>query len=257
MSRAITFANVGLQLGGRVIYDDLSFSIEAQQLACLVGPSGCGKSTLLRVIGGLLPVQSGHVDVFGDTPSKAWPLLAYVFQAPRLLPWKDALDNAAFGLEMRRPKMSKSARRDRAAAELERVGLAQDRHKMPASLSGGERQRVAIARAMALDPDVILMDEPFSALDPTTRRRLRRQLIELWQETRKTIVFVTHDLEETLELATQVIALSAKPARVEETFAIAVDHPRNLSVDPDIEVARNVLLRRFHDPEPPTRSSPA
>ena len=191
-------------------------------------------------------MQSGQVHIFGESPAQAWPRIAYVFQAPRLLPWKDALDNAAFGLELRRPNMSRQARRDRAAVELDRVGLGADLHKMPAVLSGGERQRVAIARALALDPQIILMDEPFSALDPRTRRRLRQQLVELWRDTGKTIVFVTHDIEEALELGTQIIVLSAKPARVQQSLAVHATRPRD-PADPALQMARKVLLTVFDD----------
>src|SRR5690242_21663831 len=195
MTAAIAFDHVRLELGGAAIYDQLSFEVQPSELVCLLGPSGCGKSTALRLIGDLMPAQGGRVTIEGRNSAENWQRLAYVFQSPRLLPWKNALDNAAFGLEMRRPDVDAAARRARASAELARVGLAADTHKMPGMLSGGERQRVAIARALALDPDIILMDEPFSALDHNTRSRLRRQLVDLWQETRKTILFVTHDID--------------------------------------------------------------
>src|SRR5690242_18993960 len=150
---AIEFVNVGLQLGGSIIYDDLSFSVAPREFVSLLGPSGCGKSSALRLIGDLVPCQAGSVRVEGEAPKRTWDRLAYVFQAPRLLPWKTTLDNAAFGIEMRRPEIGAEDRRSRARAELARVGLACDLDKMPAVLSGGERQRVAIARALALDPD--------------------------------------------------------------------------------------------------------
>ncbi len=253
---AIAFSGVGLVLGGQRIYDDITLAIAPQALACIVGPSGCGKSTALRLIGGLLPVQSGRVTVCGASPAQAWQRLAYVFQAPRLLPWKDALDNAAFGLELRRPGLTRRQRRDRAAMELERVGLGADLHKRPAMLSGGERQRVAIARAFALDPEIILMDEPFSALDPRTRRRLRQQLAELWRDTGKTIVFVTHDIDEALELATEVIAFSPKPATVQQVLRVGGAHPRD-PADPALRLARDVLLGVFDDSTSNLEPSPA
>ncbi len=202
-----------------------------------------------------LPVQTGEVSIFGATPASAWARMAYVFQSPRLLPWKDTLDNAAFGLELRHPRMTRAARRDRAAAELARVGLGRDGHKMPSVLSGGERQRVAIARALALDPEVILMDEPFSALDPTTRARLRGQLVEVWRATRKTVIFVTHDIDEALELATQVIALSGRPASVHSSLAVDAPRPRDAS-DPALLAARASLLRAFDTAPPPNLEHP-
>jgi NitT/TauT family transport system ATP-binding protein len=244
-SPAIEFQNVRLQLGGATIYEQLSFEVRPAEFVCLLGPSGCGKSTALRLIGDLMPAQGGVVTVDGRNPAETWERLAYVFQSPRLLPWKDALDNAAFGLEMRNPNMSLTERRDRAARQLARVGLSADRHKMPAMLSGGERQRVSIARAMALDPDIILMDEPFSALDPNTRMRLRNQLVELWQGSGKTIVFVTHDVDEALFLAERIIVLSMKPARVVETVTVNAPRPRLIESDPQLRQMRRDLLELF------------
>jgi NitT/TauT family transport system ATP-binding protein len=244
-SPAIEFQDVRLQLGGTSIYEKLSFDVRLGEFVCLLGPSGCGKSTALRLIGGLMPAQGGAVTVDGRTPPETWERLAYVFQSPRLLPWKDALDNAAFGLEMRNPDMSVAERRDRAARQLARVGLSADRHKMPAMLSGGERQRVSIARAMALDPDIILMDEPFSALDPNTRMRLRNQLVELWQGSGKTIVFVTHDVDEALFLAERIIVLSMKPACVVQTAIVDAPRPRLIESDPELRRMRRGMLELF------------
>ncbi len=242
---AIAFEQVGLRLGGVTIYDALSFDVRAGEFVCLLGPSGCGKSTALRLIGDLLPVQAGTVLVEGRSPAEAWERLAYVFQSPRLLPWKDALDNAAFGLEMRVPAMPVDERRERARRQLDRMGLAADAHKMPLMLSGGERQRVALARALALDPDIILMDEPFSALDPNTRARLRQQLIELWQDSGKAILFVTHDVDEALTLADRIVVLSPKPARVVQVMDVAAPRPRQIESDPALRDARHELLELF------------
>jgi len=242
---AIDFQDVGLNLGGVEIYGGLTFHVKPGEFVCLLGPSGCGKSTALRLIGDLLPVQHGEVLVEGRRPAEAWDRLAYVFQSPRLLPWKDALDNAAFGLEMRKPGVPLDERRARAARQLDRMGLVRDAHKMPSMLSGGERQRVAIARALALDPDIILMDEPFSALDPNTRGRLRQQLVELWQETAKTILFVTHDVDEALTLADRIVVLSPKPARVVEIMTVAEPRPRAVETAPSLREARRALLALF------------
>jgi NitT/TauT family transport system ATP-binding protein len=242
---AIAFSSVKLRLGASVIYDDLSFKVDAGEFVCLLGPSGCGKSSALRLIGDLLPWQGGDVRVEGLSPAQAWDRLAYVFQAPRLLPWKSALDNAAFGLEMRKPEQSVDARRQRASEELARVGLAADVNKMPAVLSGGERQRVAIARALALDPAIVLMDEPFSALDHNTRSRLRQQIVELWQETRKTVLFVTHDIEEAIYLADRIIMLSNKPASVREIVEVSAKRPRDIEFDPHLKDMRAHLISIF------------
>ena len=133
---AIAFEQVRLELGGVAIYEDLSFAVRQSEFVCLLGPSGCGKSTALRLIGDLVPHQSGRIQVEGRDPASTWQRLAYVFQSPRLLPWKDALDNAAFGLEMRNPQIGRNERRQRAQGQLRRVGLGADIHKMPAMLSG-------------------------------------------------------------------------------------------------------------------------
>lgn len=246
---AIEFSNVKLRLGASAIYDSLSFEIATGEFVCLLGPSGCGKSTALRLIGDLMPWQGGSVQVEGIAPKNAWRKLAYVFQAPRLLPWKSALDNAAFGLEMRKPEISVATRRQRASEELARLGLAGDAHKMPAMLSGGERQRVAIARALALDPDIVLMDEPFSALDHNTRTRLRRQIVDLWQETRKTILFVTHDIDEAIYLADRIIVLSKKPTTVSEIVNVAAPRPRDIEGSAELKGMRAHLISIFHNIE--------
>ncbi|MBI1201267.1 MAG: ATP-binding cassette domain-containing protein [Rhodopseudomonas sp.] len=242
---AIEFSNVSLRLGGSSIYDNLSFEIGAGEFVCLLGPSGCGKSTALRLIGDLMPWQGGSVRVEGMAPKNAWQKLAFVFQAPRLLPWKSALDNAAFGLEMRKPEVGVASRRARAGEELARLGLAADAHKMPAMLSGGERQRVAIARALALDPDIVLMDEPFSALDHNTRTRLRRQIVDLWQETRKTVLFVTHDIDEAIYLADRIIVLSKKPTVVSEVVTVSAARPRDIEGDAGLKAMRAHLISAF------------
>jgi NitT/TauT family transport system ATP-binding protein len=242
---AIAFDQVRLELGGVAIYEQLSFAVRQSEFVCLLGPSGCGKSTALRLIGDLIPHQGGRIQVEGRDPASTWQRLAYVFQSPRLLPWKDALDNAAFGLEMRNPQIARDERRKRAQAQLRRVGLGADMHKMPSMLSGGERQRVAIARALALDPDIILMDEPFSALDPNTRVRLRQQLIELWQETGKTVLFVTHDVDEALYLADRIILMSPKPSQVVDTVTVTASRPRAIETDPGLRAMRHALLETF------------
>jgi NitT/TauT family transport system ATP-binding protein len=244
---AIAFRDVRLTLGGAVIYESVSFDVHGGEFVCLLGPSGCGKSTALRLAGDLMPLQGGTIAVDGHPPHETWERLAYVFQTPRLLPWRDALDNAAFGLEMRRPEMSRADRRRRALLELERVGLAADVHKSPAMLSGGERQRVAIARALALDPEIIFMDEPFSALDPNTRLRLRDQIVALWRSTGKTILFVTHDMDEALYLAQRIVVLSPKPTRVAEEITVVADRPRDVLGDPVLLAYRKRLLDLFRD----------
>ncbi|WP_333834874.1 ABC transporter ATP-binding protein [Rubrimonas sp.] len=242
---AIAFREVGLTLGGQRIYDRLDFEVARGEFVCLLGPSGCGKSTALRLIGDLLKGHDGEVTVEGCAPAEAWERIAYVFQNPRLLPWRDALDNAAFGLELRNPGLSRERRREIAARELRRVGLGADMAKAPAMLSGGEKQRVAIARALALDPQILLMDEPFSALDPDTRRRLRAQIVELWRETGCTVLFVTHDVDEALELADRIVVLATRPARVRAEIALPHPRPRALEQDETLRRERRALMALF------------
>ncbi len=191
-----------VRFGERAIVDGLTFTVEPGEFLCVLGPSGSGKTTLLRVIGGLLRPTSGEVRVAGEPAERAWPRCAFVFQAPRLVPWRTALDNVRLGQELRMGHANGSAGR-----YLEMVGLADLAGRYPAMLSGGERQRVALARALAVEPEVILMDEPFSALDADTRGRLRDEVVRIWRAERRTIVFVTHDVAEADALATRRLLL--------------------------------------------------
>jgi len=227
----IQIDRLNLQFQAQSIYRDLSLTIKRNEFACIVGPSGCGKSTLLRVIGGLLGYDGGTVAVNGLPPSQSWESMSYVFQSPRLVPWRDALDNVVLGAELRLKRPDRKALRTRAVGLLDLVGLSREAGKFPAMLSGGERQRVAIARALLVDPDIILMDEPFSALDLNTRARLRSEISFIWSKTDKTVVFVTHDVEEAVLLADRIIVLSGKPTRVRETILIDRPRPRDLRAD--------------------------
>jgi NitT/TauT family transport system ATP-binding protein len=225
----IVFDRVDVALGGRQIYDKLTFQVRHGEFLCILGPSGCGKSTSLRVMGGLLPILGGEVSVAGLPPSQAWQEIAFVFQSPRLVSWRNALDNILLASELRfgkAGKEEKNRRRQRAMELLDMVGLSADAEKYPSALSGGERQRVAIARALAVDPQIIFMDEPFSALDPNTRQRMRVEIEQIWQRTGKTVVFVTHDIDEALQLADRIVLLSGKPTTVLETVTVDASRPR-------------------------------
>jgi NitT/TauT family transport system ATP-binding protein len=236
---------VSLRFGSEVIFTDLSLAIAEREFVCLLGPSGCGKSTLIRMIGGLIEPGAGRVAVGGLAPRAARRSLAYAFQSPRLVPWRNARDNVALAMELRGHGSRKAERRERALELLRTVGLEREAEKFPSMLSGGERQRVSIARALSVDPAIILMDEPFSALDPETRRRMRADLVALWQATRKTIVFVTHDLDEAIELADRVILFSAKPTRILDIVAIAEPRPRAVDLSPALREKRRHLIALF------------
>ena len=244
----ITFENVGVVLGEEPIYDRLNFDVRRGEFVCILGPSGCGKSTSLRIIGGLLDASSGRVTVDGRDPHVAWPEIAFVFQSPRLVPWRTALDNVLLGSELRFGAGDREHRRSHAIELLRLVGLAEDTDKYPSMLSGGERQRVAIARALAVDPKIGLMDEPFSALDLKMRSRMRGEMERIWQQTGKTVVFVTHDIDEALQLADRTIVLSNKPTRVLETIELKVARPRALG-EQDVVRHREKLVRLFRSLE--------
>ena len=246
----ITFDNVGVAFGEEQIYDRLSFDVRRGEFVCILGPSGCGKSTSLRIIGGLLDVNDGRVMVDGRLPRDAWPEIAFVFQSPRLVPWRTALDNVLLGSELRFGSGDKESRKAQAAELLSLVGLSGDARKYPSMLSGGERQRVAIARALAVDPKIVLMDEPFSALDPNMRGRMRTEMERIWLETGKTVVFVTHDIDEALQLADRTVVLSNKPTRVLEIIELRTPRPRAPG-DRDLDTHRQKLVRLFRSLEQP------
>jgi NitT/TauT family transport system ATP-binding protein len=247
---AIVFEQVRLSFGQETIYESLDFSVARGEFVCLLGPSGCGKSTSLRLIGDLLAPQSGTVVVGGRSPEAAWREVAFVFQSPRLAPWRNALDNVLLGVELRMGRAEARRREARARELLALVGLADAANKYPSMLSGGERQRVAIARALAVDPDIVLMDEPFSALDPNTRRRMRAEIERIWQQTGRTVLFVTHDIEEALVLADRIVLLSNKPTRVLESIEVPAARPRHPAADPILQALREQLTQRFQSLEP-------
>ncbi|TCD15499.1 ABC transporter ATP-binding protein [Oricola cellulosilytica] len=193
---------------------DLSLEFPRGQLTSLLGPSGCGKTTLLKIIGGLLEPTSGEVEVNGQTVTGPGPDRAFVFQDFALLPWASVMRNVAFGLEMR--GVGRSEREDIAARYIKEVGLAGFEKAYPHQLSGGMRQRVGLARALSVDAQVLLMDEPFSAVDEQTRRKFQEDLLSLVQNENKTFIFVTHSIEEAVYVSDQIAILLPRPSRVSE-----------------------------------------
>jgi NitT/TauT family transport system ATP-binding protein len=210
---------------------DITFSLQPGSFLALLGPSGCGKSTLLRVVADILPPSSGTVSVFGAAPGEARRKreIGFVFQDSTLLPWRSALDNVRLPLQV--GGAARLARGSRSPADLlALVGLTGWEHALPHELSGGMRQRVAIARALLGNPRILLMDEPFGALDEITRDRLNDELLHVWRETGTTILFVTHSIHEAAYLGQQVLMLAARPGRVREIVPVDLPEPRELAI---------------------------
>ena len=228
----VALRNVRLEFrtrGGAVLaLDDVSLDVYEGEFVCLVGPSGCGKSTLLRIVAGLYQRTSGEMRV--RTPPDR-PATAMVFQEYALFPWRKVLDNVAFGLENR--GVPKRERHEIALHHLAKVGLREFAQAFPHQLSGGMRQRVSIARALATDPEILLMDEPFSALDAQTRYILQEELLRIWEETRKTVIYVTHSIDEAILLGDRIALFTARPGRITSVCQVPLPRPRDADMRAD------------------------
>jgi NitT/TauT family transport system ATP-binding protein len=228
----------------RVLHD-VNLAVPKGSLVSLIGPSGCGKSTLLKVLAGLIAPSEGRVSIDGVAPRQAARrrMIGLVFQDAILLPWKNAIENAAFLLLTADETITKAEALARAGAMLRLVGLEGSERKMPPQLSGGMRQRVAIARALALDPQVMMMDEPFGALDAITREEMRRCLLDIWERTGKTIVLVTHSIDEAIFLSREVHVMQTGPGRIIESLPITLANPRSEQsfADPAFKAAQQRL----------------
>ena len=210
---------------GRVVaLANVSFTLSAEEFVCIVGPSGCGKSTLLKILADLVEPTSGSL-IFPEA-SRNRPRNALVFQEHGLFPWMTVLDNVAFGLEMQ--GVRRREREARALRFLEQVGLASFAHNHPHELSVGMRQRAAIARAFLVEPELLLMDEPFSALDPQSKLVLQEELLRIWKDNQKMVVYVTHDIEEAVLLGDRVLVMSGRPGRIQEDIRVPLGRPRDL-----------------------------
>jgi len=240
---------------GVVAFEDLTLDLYENEIACVVGPSGCGKTTLLRCIDGLLPLSHGRVLLDGRVVTGPPEKMAVVFQHFGLFPWRSVHANAAYGLRLA------GAPRDlidaRVSSTLRLVGLEGFERHYPYQLSGGMQQRVGLARALATDPDVLLMDEPFAALDAQTREILQEEMLRILERARKTILFVTHSIDEAILLGDRVIVLTARPGQVKQIIPIPYPRPRNLSVmraDPAIGALRarvwDLLRQEIQGPAP-------
>ncbi|HSK91443.1 MAG TPA: ABC transporter ATP-binding protein [Euzebyales bacterium] len=218
------------------VLNDINFEVSGQQFVSLVGPSGCGKSTLLNIVSGVEHASGGTVLVLDDHGEPA--RLGYVFQDPRLLPWRNVMDNMLYVHDDRSPQ-----RREQMVGYLRMVGLDGHTDYFPAQLSGGMQQRVGIARAFGVEPDLLLMDEPFSHLDAITARSLRDQLQDIWAQTKKTVLFVTHDVMEAVQLSDRIIVL-APGGTLYEDIAVDLPRPRKLS-DPTVATMQAEILARL------------
>jgi ABC-type nitrate/sulfonate/bicarbonate transport system ATPase subunit len=221
----LTLTFGGGRRGGQVdVLNNLNLEIERGEFVCIVGPSGCGKSTLLNAIAGFLTPTSGEVLVEGERVTRPDPRRIFVFQDDGIFPWSTVEENIRFGLGGK----SKADQAAIVAHYIAMVGLMGFEQAYPRELSGGMRQRVEIARALAANPDIIYMDEPFSALDFLTRLKMRADLMRIWQAERKTVLFVTHDIEEAVQLADRVIVMSPRPSTVQEVVVVPLSRPRDL-----------------------------
>ena len=215
------------------------FAAREGEFITVIGPSGCGKSTFLHIVGGFIAPDQGTIRVHGRPVNGPGPDRGMMFQEFSLFPWKSVAGNIAWGLEVQ--DFPKARIEETVGRYLEMMGLADFRNHYPAELSGGMKQRTALARVLAFDPKVLLMDEPFGALDAQTREQMQEELMNLWERTRKTVVFVTHDIDEAVFIADRVVVLTARPARIREEVKIDLPRPR------DIEVRKSVKLLEYRN----------
>jgi NitT/TauT family transport system ATP-binding protein len=223
---AISISNLTVRFGDVLAVDNASLEVADGEFISIVGPSGCGKTTVLNLLTGLVPLEQGDISLLGKMPVIGNPDVAYMLARDSLLPWRSALDNACYGMEIR--GVDEATRRRKALDLLEQVGLKGFERHYPKMLSHGMRQRCALARTFCLDSPVMLMDEPFGALDAQTKLQLEDLLLQLWNEHRRTVVFITHDLAEAVALSDRVIVMSARPGRIIADMRIALERPRSV-----------------------------
>ena len=229
------------QRGERLhVLDDIDLTVDEGEFVCLLGPSGCGKSTLLNIVGGFEAPDAGRVTIDGVPVTGPSSQRVFVFQEYGIFPWASVWDNVALGLRNRAP--DERARLVQETIDL--VGLGGFERSYPMELSGGMKQRVEVARALAVAPDVIYMDEPFGALDSLTRLTMRSELIRIWKQQRPTILFVTHDVDESIQLADRIVVLSARPGRIADIVEVDLPHPRDLG-SPEYGRIKNRLYEKL------------
>ncbi|MBK3847305.1 MULTISPECIES: ABC transporter ATP-binding protein [Stutzerimonas] len=228
-----------------VALDDTSFAIDRHEFIAVIGPSGCGKSTLLRILAGLIQPTSGHVSIYGKKLDGPRDEVGIVFQKPTLLPWLTIRDNLTFPMKHKYGRVTQQER-ERGEELLQLVGLQEFGGKRPDELSGGMQQRAGIARALLHDPEILLMDEPFSALDALTRDELSLELLNIWTQRPKTVLFITHSIPEALLLADRILVMSARPGRVTEIIDVDIPRPRSLDTltEPRFNELANHIRRK-------------
>ncbi len=228
MGTKVAVSNVSKTFGSdeSLVYalKNISFTVEEGSFVVIIGPSGCGKTSLLRIIGGLIPPNGGEVLIDGRPISGPGPDRSIVFQNFRLLPWRKVLGNVEMGLEINGTE--KSQRRELSKKVVDLVGLSGFENHYPVELSGGMQQRVGLARALVVNPAILLMDEPFGSVDAQTREQLQTELLKLWSKTSKTVIFITHDIDEAIYLGDKIIIISSRPGTVQETVTVDLPRPR-------------------------------
>ena len=248
----LQISHLAASYGGKPVLDDINLTLDSGELLVVLGPSGCGKTTLLNLIAGFVPYQHGSITLEGQRVEGPGAERGVVFQHEGLLPWRNVQDNVALGLQL--AGVDKAARRETAVRMLKKVGLEGAEKRFIWQLSGGQRQRVGIARALAANPQLLLLDEPFGALDAFTREQMQTLLLSLWHETGKQVLLITHDIEEAVFMATELVLLSPGPGRVLERLPlnfgrrfIAGESCRSIKSDPQFIAQREYVLSRVFE----------